>query len=85
MLENLIYILILIAGFPAGLILSKMCDDEIKAWTKRLIIISAFCLLFAVWTAFLPYIVFMFKVPVIVSLFFIIITSLTIVWKSHSS
>lgn len=83
MLENLIYILILVAGFPAGLILAKMCKDEIKAWRKRLKIISVICLIGAVAVAFIPSNIFMYKLPVIIALFFIIITSLTIVWKSH--
>jgi len=83
MLENLIYLLILIAGFPAGLILAKMCKDEIKQWRKRLVIISVICLILAIGVSFLPSLIFYYKLPVIIGLFFIIITSLTIVWKSH--
>lgn len=83
MYENIIYLLILIAGFPAGLILAKMCKDEIKSWRKRLIIISVICLIGAIAASFLPPSIFEYKLPVIITLFFIIITSLTIVWKSH--
>jgi hypothetical protein len=83
MLENIIYILILVAGFPAGLILSNMCEDEIKAWRKRLKIISIICFLLAFGIYFLTSAIFIYKLPVIVALFFIIITSLTIIWKAH--
>jgi len=83
MFENLIYIIILVIGFPAGLILAKMCKDEIKAWRKRLVIISVICLILAIGISFLPSVIFLYKLPSIVALFFIIITSLTIVWKSH--
>ena len=76
--------LILVIGFPVGLILAKMCKDEIKSWRKRLIIISIICLIGAIVTSFIPYLIFKYKLPVIIALFFIIITCLTIVWKSHS-
>lgn len=83
MLTNLIYLLVLLAGFPAGLILARMCNDEIKAWRKTLVIISVICLILAIAISFLPLTIFQYKLPVIIALFFIIITSLTIVWKSH--
>jgi hypothetical protein len=83
MLENLLYLLILVLGFPAGLVLAKMCSDEIKAWRKRLIIISSICLILAVIISLLPSVIYSYKIPAIVGLFFIIITSLTIVWKTY--
>jgi len=83
MLENIIYIIILILGFPAGLILAKMCKDEIKAWRKRLKIISVICLIIAIIVSFLSSTIFIYKLPVIIALFFMIITCLTIVWKSY--
>jgi hypothetical protein len=57
--------------------------DEIKKWRGRLIGISAFCLVLAIGISFINYEIFQYKIPVIVALFFIIITSLFIVWKSH--
>jgi hypothetical protein len=83
MFTNLIYIIILILGFPAGLILAKMCKDEIKQWRKRLVIMSIICLILALAVSFLSYSIFEYKLPVIIALFFMIITCLTIVWKSH--
>ena len=83
MLTNLIYIIILVLGFPAGLILAKMCKDEIRAWRKKLVMISFIFLILAVAVSFLPYSIFEYKFPVIIALFFMIITNLTIVWKSH--
>jgi len=77
---NLLYIILLIAGFPVGLFLSKLCKEEIKNWRKRLSFILAISLFLS---AIISFTNFEFKFPVIISLFFIIITCLTIVWKSH--
>lgn len=76
---NLFYLLLLLAGFPAGLLLAKLCKDEIKKWRKRLFIISAILLISIIVVSFLN---FEYKFPVIISLFFVIIVCLTIVWKS---
>jgi len=83
MLQNLLYLLLLLAGFPAGLILAKLCKEEIKAWRKRLSVISIVSLILAVIASFIPFSFFLYKLPVIISLFFIIITCLTIIWKSY--
>lgn len=74
------YIMILAAGFPAGIILAKLCDDEIKNWRFRFKIISLACLMLAIVIFFTG---FEYKTPVIAGLIFIIITSLTVVWKSY--
>ena len=83
MLTNLLYLLLLIAGFPVGLFLAKLCKEEIKAWRKRLFIISIVCLLLSIIISFISITLYVYKLPTIVSLFFIIITCLTIIWKSH--
>lgn len=80
MIENLLYLILLILGFAAGIILSNLCKDEIKAWKKTLFIISGICLFIAILISFIG---FEYKFPVIISLFFMIITCLTIVWKSY--
>lgn len=80
MLTNLFYLLLLLIGFPAGLLLAHLCKDEIKAWKKRLFIMSCISLLLIVVISFLN---FEYKLPVIITLFFIIIVCLTIVWKGH--
>ena len=81
MLSNLLYLLVLILGFPTGLLLAKICKDEIKAWKKTLFIMSGVSLILIVVVAFLN---FTYKIPVIISLFFIIITCLTVGWKGNS-
>ncbi|MDP3026971.1 MAG: hypothetical protein Q8N63_04635 [Nanoarchaeota archaeon] len=83
MIQNLLYLLLLLTGFPAGLILAKLCKEEIKKWRKRLFVICFVSLILAVITSFIPFSLFLYKLPVIISLFFIIITFLTIVWKSY--
>ena len=80
MLKEILYLIILILGIPAGLILANFCSDEIKKWRKRLLWISGICLILAVVTFFIK---FEYKIPVIITLIFIIITYLTIVWKSN--
>lgn len=80
MLTNLFYIIILVLGFPVGIILAKLCKDEIKKWRKRLKIISAICFILALGLIFTD---FDYKISVIVTLFFIIITNLTVIWKSY--
>ena len=80
MSDVLFYMLILLAGLLAGLILAKLCKDEIKSWRKRLMRISGICLILAVVTFFIN---FEYKIPVIISLIFVIITDLTIVWRSY--
>ncbi len=79
-LSNLLYILLLAAGFPAGLILAKLCKEEIKIWKKRLKIISIISLILAITIYFTT---FELKIPIIITLIFIIITSMTIIWKSN--
>jgi len=84
MIQNLFYLLILLAGFPVGLFLAKLCKEEIKVWRKRLFIISVVCLILIVIVSFIPYAAFIYKFPVIITLFFIIIVCLSVVWKSYS-
>jgi len=80
MTQNIFYLLLLLVGFPVGLLLAKICKDEIKAWKKTLFIISGIFLLLIIVISFLN---FTYKLPVMISLFFIIITCLTISWKSN--
>jgi len=83
MLTNLFYLVLLLLGFPTGLILARLCREEIKNWRKRLFIMIVVSLILAVIISFIPFNSFTYKFPVIISLFFIIITCLTIIWKSH--
>jgi len=80
MLTNLLYLLLLIIGIPTGLWLSKLCEEELKAWRKRLFIISVICFVLVVVMLFTN---FLYKIPIIISLFFIIIVCLTIIWRSN--
>jgi hypothetical protein len=80
MIQNLFYVLLILAGFPTGLVLTKICKDEIKSWKKRLLISVFLCLVIAVAMSFID---FNFRFPVTISLFFIIIADLTIIWKSY--
>lgn len=79
-MKNIFYILLLLLGFPIGYYLSRLCKDEIKKWRKELTAICIISLLVAVGIAFTQ---FQYKFPIILTCFFIIITFLTIIWKSH--
>jgi hypothetical protein len=80
MIQNLIYVLILLAGFPTGYLLAKMCKDEIKKWRSRLtgIIITSFIIAIAI-----SFTTFEYKIPIIITLFFTIIVCLKINWMGH--
>ena len=79
MLQNLLYLILLISGVLVGIILLKLCKDEIKNWKKRLFIISVICFILIIGLFFIN---FLYKIPSIIGLFFIIIVCLTIIWKS---
>ena len=79
-LTYLLYLIILILGFVAGLILAKLCKEEIKNWRKRFWIISFVCLVIGIFVLFIN---FDYKLPIIIALVFMIITSLTLIWKSY--
>jgi|TARA_B100001971_G_C18169573_1_gene526285 uncharacterized membrane protein YoaK (UPF0700 family) len=83
MLTNLSYILLLVAGFFVGIILSRLCKDEIKKWRKRLFIMSVISFVLVIIVSFIPFGTYKYKIPTIITLFFIIIVNLTISWKSH--
>ncbi|MDD5193656.1 MAG: hypothetical protein PHF67_03650 [Candidatus Nanoarchaeia archaeon] len=78
MIKELIYLIIVILGIPTGLFLAKICKDEIKAWRKRLIIFILACFIIGIWLFFID---FVYKIPVIITLGFIIAMFLTIVVK----
>ncbi len=80
-MKNLFYILLLILGIPVGLLLARLCKEEIKSWKKRLFVMLFVCLILIVLVAFLS---FEYKIPVIISLFFVVVTCLIIVWKANS-
>ena len=83
MLNNLLYLLILILGVFAGLFLSKICRDEIRAWRKRLFIMSIVSFVLIVLVFLIPIDIYYYKLPTIVTLLFIIVVDLTIVWKTQ--
>jgi hypothetical protein len=79
MLKNLLYLIILLAGIPAGHYLMHLAKDEIKAWRGRLIVMAFISAVAAV-------IVYFYKLdysePIIVGLLFIVIVCMVIIRKS---
>jgi len=80
MIQNLLYVLILLAGFPTGHILAKLCKEEIKNWKSRLTLIIVASSITAI-ALFLT--TFQYKIPIVITLFFIIIVCLKINWMGN--
>ena len=79
-MQNLLYILVLVAGFPVGYLLAWLARDELVAGRKWFLMLSAACLIVAIVLAFFE---LTYKFTTIMSLFFIIIISQVAVWKSY--
>jgi len=80
MFKEFLYFAIVILGIPAGLLISKLCKDEIKSWRKRLISMGIISLVGGVVVFFTS---FEYKIPVVISLFFIIIFCFVIILKNR--
>lgn len=81
MLKTLMYLVMLLIGIPVGYLLSNLCKDEIKSWKIRLSIMSLISLIASILVYFSN---FQLKIPVILTLIFIIIVCLTIIIKNYS-
>ena len=79
MIQNILYALLLIAGFPAGLYIANLTKEELKNWKTRFIAIIIIFFIIAISILFTS---FEFKVPIVITLFFGIIVFLTLIWKS---
>jgi hypothetical protein len=77
-IEYILYFLIIAAGIPFGLMIFKLCKEEIKNWITRLIIISFAALAAIILVALTS---FDYKTPITAGLLFIIAFCLTIVGK----
>lgn len=81
MIKEIIYILIILAGIPNGLLLAKLCKDELKAWKNRFTYIAIISLASIIIIYFSS---LELKIPIIIALFFMITTSLTIIKKAKN-
>lgn len=79
-MQNLLYVLLLLAGFPVGYFLAWLARDELLAGKKWFLVLSVVCLITAIVVGFVS---FNLKFPAILCLFFIIIISQIAMWKSH--
>jgi len=78
MVKELIYLIIILFGIPVGLFLAKTCKEEIKAWNKRLKILIICCFLIGI---FLFFVDFQYKIPIIITLSWMTITFLIIIFR----
>ena len=75
----LIYIIIILLAIPTGLFLAKLCEEELNDWKLRfkIMIMISFILSIGIYFSSLEY-----KISIMVSLLFIIMTLLTLIKKT---
>jgi len=83
LIKTFLYALLLALGFPSGIFLARLCKDEINHWRGRMFIMILLCLTLILILSFIRSTVFFYKSSVILSLFFILITCITILWESN--
>jgi hypothetical protein len=76
MIEVILYLLVLLIGVPVGILLIKLCSDEIKNWKFRLKIMSLISIILSMGLVLSD---FEFKIPSIIGLLFIVVVNLVIV------
>ena len=67
-------------GFVNGLVLARLCREEIKKWKRNFLMIAVISALLSIGAYFTS---FAYKMPILMALLFICITSLTIVFKAR--
>ena len=82
MLQNLTYVIFLISGFPIGMILARLCKDEIRVWRKRLFLLA---ILFLALSVYLSFTSFEYGFHITLTSLFIIIVLLTIIWRTYQT
>jgi len=75
----ILYSIIILLGIPTGVIISKMCKEELNFWKIRLITISALSFILSLIIYFSN---FEYKIPLIVTLSFVIIMNLTMIKRT---
>jgi hypothetical protein len=80
MLKEPLYILVIALGIPTGLFLSNLCKEELESWKHKISSMILFSFLLSIVIYFTN---FQYKTPIIISLLFIVVTSLTILKKSR--
>ncbi len=78
MIKTIFQIIIIFLAIPSGIFLSKICSDELHSWKNRLKIIAIFS---TILLAGIFLIDFNYKIPIIVSLSFLIILTSTILYR----
>lgn len=76
----MLYTIILVLGIANGLILAKLCKEEIGKWRKKLWIMNGVCLILGILVFILN---FEYKIPVAVGLGFIVVNDLTVIFRSY--
>ncbi len=82
MIKEGLYLLIVFVGIPAGLILAKLCREELTAWKRRFtyVVIVSLILMPVVYVTNFEY-----KIPVIVALGFLVLALITITYQAEKT
>ncbi len=68
-------------GFVNGLLLAHLCKEEVRKWRVRFFMMAIVSALLSIGIYFTK---FQYKLPIMMALLFICITSLTIMWRAKS-
>lgn len=80
MIKEVLYIIVIILGIPTGYLLSYMCKEEVEVWMKRLSAIAVIAIALGIIMFFIN---FEYKIPVSVTMGFIAVFCLTIVFRKR--
>lgn len=80
-IKDMLYFIILLSAIPNGVILFNLCRDEVKSWIKRLYLMIIVCFVLMALVVFMS---ISEKIPVILSLLFIIMTNFTIILQDKA-
>jgi dolichyl-phosphate-mannose--protein O-mannosyl transferase len=77
MITQILYGVILVCGVLFGLCLQKICHDEIVQWKHRFLFLGLMSIIGSIYFSFSP---FVYSFPITLSLIFMGILFLTLLW-----
>jgi len=76
MIKEVGYLVIVLLGIPVGIILYTLCKEEVNSWVSRIKFVPIICVILGV---FVWIVNLKFKVPITISLIFILVTNLILI------
>jgi len=78
MIKEVLYVIVIILGIPTGYLLAYLCKEEVGVWRKRLTSIAIIAIVLGIIMFFIN---FQYKIPISVTMGFIAVFCLTIVFR----